>query len=195
VKHSEQLDKLAPAMAAAQAKLKPALKEKANPAFKGSKYADLGSVWEACEQALESNGLSVVQGYSTEGPKGSLWTMLLHTSGQYVMGTCPLVLPKDDPQGMGSATTYYRRYGLAAMLGIVQEDDDGNAASRDLPKPHAAKAGDDKVALDWLAKFEECATIPELAAEWAKMPKPLQQNAVLVNAKNARKDTLAKGAA
>lgn len=193
MKHSESLASLAPAMAKAQAALKPALKEKANPAFKGSKYADLGSVWEACEAALEANGLSIVQGYSTEGAKGSLWTMLLHTSGEYIMGTCPLVLPKDDPQGMGSATTYYRRYGLAAMLGIVQEDDDGNAGSlapKPLPKPHA-QPQTSREELDWAAAFDECNTLEELASCWAKVPQALQPR--VVGLKDNRKAKLNGG--
>jgi hypothetical protein len=57
-----------------------------------------------------------------------LTTRLLHTSGQWIEDTASSPLPKADPQGVGSATTYLRRYALAAFLCITQEDDDGEAA-------------------------------------------------------------------
>ena len=41
--------------------------------------------------------------------------------------TCPLA--KNDPQGYGSALTYLRRYTLATVVGLYQDDDDGQAAS------------------------------------------------------------------
>lgn len=126
MKHSEQMDKIAPAMALAQQALKGAKKDSENPFFK-SKYADLESVWEACKWAMAENGLSVLQGHGLE-PQPHVWTMLLHTSGQWVMGECQMVLSKNDPQGVVAATTYYRRCGLSAIMGIVPEDDDGETA-------------------------------------------------------------------
>jgi hypothetical protein len=127
VQHSEALDQLAAAMAKVQAALKPALKDSQNPFFKSS-YADLSSVWEAAKEPLNKNGLSVIQGFGQNSGDGFLWTMLLHQSGQWIMGECPLILVKRDPQGVGSAGTYARRYGLAAILGITQTDDDGESA-------------------------------------------------------------------
>lgn len=128
---SPQIDALATALAKAQAAITPAIKDKTNPAFR-SKYADLGAVWEACRGPLTDNGLTVVQlpvnhaeGYA------ALRTMLLHTSGQYIATTVSARLMKDDAQGLGSALTYLRRYSLAAVVGVVaDEDDDGNAASK-----------------------------------------------------------------
>ena len=127
---SEAIDKIAPAFVKAQAACNGAKKSSNNPHFK-SKYADLSAVWGACEEALEANALAVVQGLG-EVIDGKLHieTMLLHSSGQWVKSLASIPLPKSDPQGYGSASTYARRYTLAAMMGIVQEDDDGNAASK-----------------------------------------------------------------
>lgn len=196
MKHSETLGKLAPALAKAQAQLKPAVKDSDNPFFK-SKYADLSSVWEACREPLKANGLSVVQGHGTEGgPHGHIWTMLLHESGEYLMGECPIVLgSKVDPQALGSATTYTRRYALAAIMGVTQEDDDGNAAAQPAAKtiPKAQSKPDDKAVLDWLAAFEEATTAEQLAETWWKVPKHLQANQILLNAKNTLKAKLNGG--
>jgi hypothetical protein len=101
-----------------------------NPHFR-SKYADLGAVWEACRDALTANGLSVMQmPVDVADGRVGLTTMLLHESGEFVSSTVSTPLTKNDAQGVGSALTYLRRYALAAMVGVVaDEDDDGNAAT------------------------------------------------------------------
>ena len=120
---------LAVAMAKAQAQVKTALKDSKNPAFKSS-YADLASIWDACREALNKNGLCVIQRTDFDGAEIWLETMLLHTSGDMITSRYPLRPMKQDPQGFGSALTYAKRYTLAAMVGVVaDEDDDGNAAS------------------------------------------------------------------
>lgn len=108
--------------------MKPALKDSTNPHFK-SKYADLTSVWEACRDALTKNGLSVSQVTDFEGEATFIRTILLHSSGEMLEGKYPLRPVQNTPQGMGSAISYARRYALAAMVGVVADDDDGNAAS------------------------------------------------------------------
>jgi len=124
------LKELATAMAKAQAEIKAALKDSKNPHFKSS-YADLTSVWDACRTALTKNGLSVVQNPNYEGDEEWLETRLLHASGESISGRYPLRPQQQTPQGYGSALTYARRYSLAAMVGVVaDEDDDGNAASQ-----------------------------------------------------------------
>lgn len=121
------MSELAKALCAAQAKIDGAKKDSANPHFK-SKYADLSSVWDACKSALTSNGLSVAQ-FGRMGEHGpSLVTRLLHVSGESIEGEIPLLNGKGDMQGLGSAITYARRYGLAAIVGVSPEDDDGNTA-------------------------------------------------------------------
>lgn len=134
MKHTEQLDKIAPAFAKAQASIEGASKDKTNPAFR-SKYADLASCWDACREALTANGLSIIQAPSPAENGVTLVTRILHSSGQWIEDE-GIYLPavKKDPQGFGSALTYARRYGLCAMVGISPEDDDGNAATKSVQK-------------------------------------------------------------
>jgi len=127
---SENINELAGALAKAQGSIKVAAKAKDNPFFK-SKYADLPAVWEACRDALTSNGIAVVQSpqHDLEG-NVYLETTLAHSSGQWMKSSYPIRPAKPDPQGFASAITYARRYALSAMVGVVaDEDDDGNAAS------------------------------------------------------------------
>jgi hypothetical protein len=130
IERSESIKELATALAKAQAALRPAVKDALNPHFK-SKYADLGAVWEACREPLSTNGLSVVQlPADCEAGRLALTTMLLHSSGEYLSTTYSLKLQQDTAHGAGSALTYLRRYALAALVGVVaDEDDDGNSAS------------------------------------------------------------------
>jgi len=131
--HSESIAKLATALSIVQGKLTHAKKDSANPFFK-SKYADLESVWDACRSLLAENGLAVMQfpGEFVDGTM-SLNTILTHSSGEYMSYLMSVPVTKPDAQGAGSALTYMRRYALAAVVGVVQADDDGNAASS--PKP------------------------------------------------------------
>ncbi len=127
---SEQTDKLIPSLVAAQKIVRIALKRSNNDHFKKS-YADLGSVWAACREALTTNGLCVTQLTDTDGERVVLITTLLHVSGQWIRGVYPVKPVKADPQAYGSALTYARRYALASIVGVVaaDEDDDANAAS------------------------------------------------------------------
>lgn len=125
---SEQVDKLFQALTKVQAELRGAKKDSDNPFFK-SKYADLEACWNALRGPLAANGLCVVQTLSVM-PNGdpSLITTLGHESGQWMRGELPLNMKAKDPQAQGSALSYARRYSLAAITGLVQTDDDGEAA-------------------------------------------------------------------
>jgi len=125
---SESINELIKALSIAQGQIGNASKDSDNPFFK-SKYATLASVREACKDALSKNGLAVIQHPIVSAQATFLCTTLGHTSGQWIRSFYPIKPVKDDPQGMGSAITYARRYALAAMVGIAPEDDDGNAAS------------------------------------------------------------------
>jgi hypothetical protein len=128
MKTSESITKIAEALTKAQAAMKPALKDSRNPHF-NSKYADLTSVWDAIRTPLTDNGLSVLQLVGTnEAEKTTLTTRLLHVSGEWIESTWAIPIGKQDPQGLGSALSYARRYALAAAVGVVQDDDDANAA-------------------------------------------------------------------
>lgn len=129
---SEQINELSKALSTAQSQMNFARKDSTNPYFK-SNYADLSSVWEACREPLTSNGLAVIQTFDTDhdGNEVIVVTTLSHTSGQWVSSRLKMPLTKKDPQALGSAITYGRRYSLAAIVGVVaDEDDDGNAATQ-----------------------------------------------------------------
>lgn len=126
---SEKIGELVKALVEVQGSIKAAKKESENPYFK-SKYADLGAVWDSCRSLLNKNGLAVIQTTEVVGDRVALVSTLAHTSGEWIKGRLLLMPVKNDPQGVGSAITYGRRYALSALLGIVSdEDDDGNAAS------------------------------------------------------------------
>jgi len=127
---SESIAALSAALSKAQMIMEGAIKGKVNPAFK-SRYADLSSVWDACREPLASNGLSVIQMPGrVEGGQMSLTTQINHASGEWIRETMTIPLTKNDAQGYGSATSYARRYALAAFVGVSPDDDDGNGAVR-----------------------------------------------------------------
>ena len=125
---SENIEKLASALSKAQSEIKGAEKKSTNPFF-NSGYADLHSVIESSFPFLTKHGLSVIQG--NDGKPGEFYvtTMLLHESGQWIKSKLKMPVEKATAQSIGSTITYGRRYGLSAMVGISQYDDDGNAAS------------------------------------------------------------------
>ena len=125
MKTSENINELAVALNKAQSEFMVAKKDAKNPFFK-SKYATLNSVYEAVAPALLSNGFTIIQPIVDNNVE----TTLVHTSGQFITSSCPIVCAKqNDPQAMGSAITYARRYSLASLLGVMtDEDDDGEKA-------------------------------------------------------------------
>ena len=128
---------IAAAFVKAQQAFGPALKTSNNPHFK-SKYADLSNVVEAVIDALNSNGIAMIQQTHEDTTGVTVETLFLHESGESILsGKLHVPAAKQDPQGYGSALTYARRYSLMAACGIAPEDDDGNAASRPAPKPAA----------------------------------------------------------
>ena len=144
MKQSESIKELATALAKAQGELKHASKDSVNPHFR-SKYADLASVWEACREALSSNGLAVVQ-FPSDFTNNvmSLTTRITHSSGEWLEQTMTAPVSKPDPQGIGSCLTYMRRYALAAVVGVYQDDDDANSASM-APKERPATLTDEEI--------------------------------------------------
>lgn len=126
---SEKIDLLIKALIKAKAQFGAVEKNRTNPYFK-SKYADLGAVNDAVTGPLHDNGLTVMQTTAVrDDGTPVLVTTLAHESGQFISGQYPLLSAKNDPQGLGSALTYGRRYALSALLSVVaDDDDDGNAA-------------------------------------------------------------------
>jgi hypothetical protein len=121
--------KIAEALAKAQGSLGKVLKGKANLFF-NSKYADLAAYLDVAREPFAAQGLAILQRtLETDGSTVRLETRLMHSSGEYLGSVLVMRPVKADPQGIGSAITYARRYALAPMLGLAAEDDDGNAAS------------------------------------------------------------------
>lgn len=124
---SESIAALAKAIALSQLHVENALKSSTNPHFK-SKYADLAEILNTVRPVFSANGIAIVQTPTFESGIASVETMLCHESGEFISSVCSSPVSKQDAQGIGSAITYLRRYSLAAMCGIAQEDDDGQQA-------------------------------------------------------------------
>lgn len=158
---------IASALVKAQRAFGPALKTNTNPHFR-SKYADLSACVEAVIDALNANGIALIQ-QTHECDSGVIVeTVFVHESGETLSsGKLHVPASKNDAQGYGSALTYARRYSLMAACGIAPEDDDGNAASR----PNLAKAGSVKhTPTDEVVNLAaERATIIQLAASAARV--------------------------
>lgn len=144
IRTSESITKITQALLKVQKQIKFAVIDTDNAYYK-SRYASLGSVVDACKEALNSNGIVFIQGASSNKdlPKMvCVTTRLLHESGEYIEDTIGVPYVQDTPQAYGSSLTYARRYALSALLGIVSdEDDDGNVGSGLEPKtPQKAQA-------------------------------------------------------
>lgn len=164
---SESINELAAALSKAQGAFDHAKKDVANAFFK-SKYADLASCIDAAKTALASNGLAVVQATDYDNDRLVLITTLMHSSGQWIDSKYPIQPQKNDPQGMGSAMTYARRYAFCAITGIAADDDDGNAASN-------RNVSNTKQFADYEAALTAVDTIDALNSVWHTIPKAMQE--------------------
>ena len=150
---------IAAAFVKAQRAFGPALKTSVNPHFK-SKYADLANCIEAVIEALNANGIGLMQ-RTYECKDGVLVeTVFIHESGEVLeCGMLHLPASKLDAMGFGSCLTYARRYSLLAATGLAPEDDDGVAASR---RTEIKSTVDEHKLADLLAAMDEVTTIKEL---------------------------------
>lgn len=176
---SESIAALSGALAAAQAEIENAHKTANNPHFR-SKYADLAEVINTTRPVLSAHGLSVSQWPSFADGMVSVETLLTHKSGEWIANTASAPADKLTAQGVGSAITYLRRYSLAALACIAQEDDDGNQASKKPAKARepavdpaptngrksAAQAKRDGDNETVRSMIEQCETIEDLQARW-----------------------------
>jgi hypothetical protein len=130
------MNKIAAALVKAQKSFAPALKTNTNPHFR-SKYVGLDGCVEAVIDALNENGIYLMQSNHEADDGVIVETVFIHESGETVSaGKLHVPASKLDAQGFGSALTYARRYSLMAACGIAPEDDDGNAASRQQMPPN-----------------------------------------------------------
>ena len=159
---------IATALVKAQKEFGPALKTSTNPHFR-SRYADLSACVEAVIDALNNNGIFLLQKNYDCADGIMVETVFVHESGEMLeCGIVHFPATKKDPQGYASALTYGRRYSLMAACGIAPEDDDGNAASKPKKAPIITPnqgAGDelpaeereflDEMAVNMVALFDE----------------------------------------
>ena len=179
--------KIATAFVKAQKAFGPALKSSTNPHFR-SRYADLSACVEAVIDALNQNGIALMQQTCDSTDGVTVETVLIHESGEIITsGKLHVPAAKHDPQGYGSALTYARRYSLMAACGIAPEDDDGNAATRRTATPDIT---------DHLAAIEASASSEEMTAAYKDAYDACQGNQSLqlkvIAAKKARIDRAKK---
>lgn len=139
---SETIENLTIALAKFQAEVKNPPNTVVNTYWK-NKYAPLSEVFNTIRPILGKYGLSFIQNQTTEQEgKLGVSTLLMHSSGEYIE-TDPIyaTLEKNTPQGVGSASTYLRRYSISSTLGISSEDDDdGNTNESSLDKTEDKKS-------------------------------------------------------
>ena len=161
------MQQIATALVKAQRDFAPALKTSTNPHFR-SRYADLAACVEAVIDALNANGIAMIQRTHDSDNGVAVETLFVHESGETITGGI-LHVPaaKHDPQGYGSALTYARRYSLMAACGIAPEDDDANMASR---TPVNAQSRSARVSIPTAKDGSVTATISPPAGEVTVTP-------------------------
>lgn len=198
MERSDTIVELAKALSAFQGSMKSVPKTKINPHF-GSTYADLDAIWEVCRKPLADNHLSLVQTTTDVNEQIYLDTLLLHISGEFITGRYPISpmrqvrdqgwMNSDDPQSLGSAITYARRYAMSAMLGVSADDDDdaeqsmkGHREKTAAPQARASAPADPSMmcpihGIEWFKKgrMKGHAHKIEGTEEWCNMPKEAAQ--------------------
>jgi hypothetical protein len=133
MKLSEQVDKILPALAAIQSEVE----IKKNKTGHNYKYADLRAVYQSLDEQLQANGLVVVQTLDdtvAQADQVLIITRIYHIeSGQWIESRLAMISKNPDPQGLGSAITYGRRYSLLTVFGLCPEDDDAKTAMPQQP--------------------------------------------------------------
>lgn len=167
---SPNVSKIATALLLAQKEIGSAKKGATNPFYK-MKYSDLGSVMEACKDAFNNHGISVLQPVITNENGTFVETVLMHESGEFISSSIRVSCKNpDNPQEMGSAITYAKRYSLQAIAFIPSEDDDGEKATQPYRNTQTTSTQE---------KVYTCLTCKKVidksraSASWAKLKKML----------------------
>ena len=126
------------ALATAQSQMRTPNKDAINPHY-GNRYASLKSCISAIKPALNKNGFALIQSAGRDELGDFIQTTFEHTSGGLFKSKFYLSPDKKGMQGMGSAATYAKRYGLLGLAGVEPDeetDDDATAAKVDEEKAH-----------------------------------------------------------
>lgn len=148
MKLSEKFDEILPALHKARSQFVKVKKDRVNGGPSKNKYATLDSVLDTITPALTENKLMIMQDGEKIENSLRVETTAVHVSGQWAKFYFDIPIVKNDPQGVGSAFTYGRRYALAAAFGLSQADDDAQIAV--------------KSAQDWKRDLDKCETVDDL---------------------------------
>lgn len=188
------------ALAAAQQEMDALRKGSVNPAFK-SRYADLADVMQAVLPAINKHGMALFHAMKRIEGETCMVTVLAHgESDTTIECAVPLIVVKNDMQGMKSATTYAKRIGAESVTGIAPEDDDGNAAAAAAPPrlapPRAAPEPLEDI-VTFTAKIDSTVfalskqpSVESMTAYWHTLEKAVQADAKVIAAAKKRKAEL-----
>jgi hypothetical protein len=192
---SSEIGKLAEALSKAQGEMTHASKDAENPAFKrgnqASKYADLSNIIEAIRPTFAKHGLSYVQAMKTSSECAVIVTTLMHSSGEWIDSEISIPVAAKTPHGYGSAFTYARRYSLAAMAGITQADDDGNAGSAKEERAAPVRMSESAMA-NQQAAIEGADTLEALKSVWVEAVKAVGDDQEALRFLTGVKDAMKK---
>jgi hypothetical protein len=179
------------ALNAAQANMGKVVKKSENPHFRSS-YADLSDVMSVALPALNAEGICLWHRMDTSGETMLMLTTLTHgATDTDISCAVPLIVSKNDMQGMKSATTYAKRIGVESLTGIAPEDDDGNMAAKappPAPKPKAKPqiADERREAIKRL--FEGITKMEDLVVLWETMTN--EERVIFADMKDLTKERL-----
>lgn len=180
------------ALAAAQLEFGTVTKGATNPAFK-TRYADLSDVASVVIPALARHGVCVLH-YLTGETLSAMRTEFVHgESDTRVACDVPLLVDRQNMQGMKSATTYAKRIGLESLSGVAPEDDDGNAAAQAAPRrqePRQSRTSDGDAIAHACAALGAADSLDALKAIWTDLPAAMKTAPQVIEAKEARKTAL-----
>jgi len=118
-------------------------KDATNPFYK-SKYFDINSLLEQVKPILNKHGIVLLQALTNTNGKNCLTTQIINAETETILDGGSIILPDiQDPQKIGSAITYFRRYALQSLLALEAEDDDGNFASKTKAPSKPVKVAED----------------------------------------------------
>lgn len=193
--YSEKLNELGKALSLAQSQFKTIPKSGENPHFK-SKFSTYNDIKHGTDEALAANGLSVSHYPISDNGEVGVATVLLHSSGQFILSRLMMKPSRPGPQEAGSIITYFKRYGRASVLGIEGEiDDDGNSES--LPPRQEKPAASQEVRYDYNQPTQAAPKAPNPPAAAAKpdlRPNPAKAGEPISEAQGKRLFALSKSA-
>ena len=165
------------------------LKEATNPFYK-SKYFDINGLIESIKPILNELNLTLTQPISIggiDGNKNILNTFL--KDGETVIESSSIILPENiDPQKLGSAITYFRRYSIQSMLLLQAEDDDGSLGKKPMNASELSHK-EQTAEPNAFKEMKEAKDLETVKKIWTEN-KSLQHDSVFAGLKEKRKSEL-----